>query len=288
MIDHSVIIPTYNHAEFLSEALNSVLANSKKAEIIVVNDGSTDDTSKILACFSDISNIQVINQVNKGAHAALNLGMSVAIGRYISILNDDDIYFENHLAHASKILDKNISNFVVHRTEVFGEGPRFEKLKDHVAHGDLKIRKYGLLQSLFKYNWSVSTSAFSFTRTLYEKGLRFPNLKMNHDLDFLLSALFRFNTRCSYSDIPTWKYRIHEGGSGNSVNVKRQKWELSYTLLRTLMSGNEEIKYSDALNLIDYEIETEYLSSVFTLLADKSYLDNPDKFNNYLNSQFGV
>ena len=288
MIDHSVIIPTYNHAEFLSETLNSVLAIGKNSEIIVINDGSTDNTGTILAGFSDLRNIRVINQVNKGAHAALNKGMSLAGGRYISILNDDDIYFENHLTYASKILEQNISNFVVHRAEVFGEGARFEKLRGHVARGDLIIEKYGLLHSLFKFNWSLSTSAFSFSRILYENGLRFSNLKMNHDLDFLLSALFRFNARCSYSDMPTWKYRVHDHGTGNLINMKRQKWELSYTLLRTLMSGKEGVNYSAALNLIDHDIEIEYLNSVFELLADQSYPENPDKFSDYLNSQFGI
>jgi glycosyltransferase involved in cell wall biosynthesis len=288
MINHSVVIPTYNHAEFLPETLNSVLTIGKNSEIILVNDGSTDNTATILAGFSGMRNIRVIDQVNKGAHAALNIGISLAEGRYISILNDDDVFFENHLDYAFEILDQNISNFVVHRTEVFGKGERFEKLKDHVSRGDLIINKYGLLPSLFKFNWSVSTSAFSFSRNLYENGLRFANLKMNHDLDFLLSALFRFNARCSYSDIPTWKYRVHERGAGNLVNAKRQKWELSYTLLRSLMSRKEEVNYSAALNLIDYDIEIEYLKSVFELLADRSYLENPDKFSDYLSSQLGI
>jgi glycosyltransferase involved in cell wall biosynthesis len=288
MINHSVVIPTHNHAEFLPETLNSVLTIGKNSEIILVNDGSTDNTATILAGFSGMRNIRVIDQVNKGAHAALNIGISLAEGRYISILNDDDVFFENHLDYAFEILDQNISNFVVHRTEVFGKGERFEKLKDHVSRGDLIINKYGLLPSLFKFNWSVSTSAFSFSRNLYENGLRFANLKMNHDLDFLLSALFRFNARCSYSDIPTWKYRVHERGTGNLVNAKRQKWELSYTLLRTLMSRKEEVNYSAALNLIDYDIEIEYLNSVFELLADRSYLENPDKFSDYLSSQLGI
>jgi glycosyltransferase involved in cell wall biosynthesis len=288
MINHSVVIPTYNHAEFLPETLNSVLTIGKNSEIILVNDGSTDNTATILAGFSGMRNIRVINQVNKGAHAALNIGISLAEGRYISILNDDDVFFENHLDYAFEILDQNISNFVVHRTEFFGKGERFEKLKDHVSRGDLIINKYGLLPSLFKFNWSVSTSAFSFSRNLYENGLRFINLKMNHDLDFLLSALFRFNARCSYSDIPTWKYRVHEQGAGNLVNAERQKWELSYTLLRSLMSRKEEVNYSAVLNLIDYDIEIEYLNSVFELLADRSYLENPDKFSDYLSSQLGI
>jgi glycosyltransferase involved in cell wall biosynthesis len=288
MIDHSVIIPTYNHAEFLPETLNSVLPISKNSEIIVVNDGSTDNTATILAGFSGHRNIRLIEQVNKGAHAALNVGMSLAEGRYISILNDDDVFYENHLDYALEILDQNISNFVIHRTEVFGTGERFEKLKGHVTRGDLIIKEYGLLPSLFKFNWSVSTSAFSFSRNLYENGLRFSNLKMNHDLDFLLSAIFRFDARCSYSEIPTWKYRVHERGTGNMVNMKRQKWELSYTLLRTLMSGKEQMNYTAALNLIDYDLEIEYLNSVFELLADPSYLDNPDKFSDYLKTQFRI
>ena len=288
MPDHSVIIPTYNHGEFLTESINSVLENCKNIELIIINDGSTDNTSTILAGFTGVKNLRLINQTNKGAHAALNVGMSLAEGRYISILNDDDIYLENHLEYAFAVLEQNISNFVIHRAEVFGEGDRFEKMRGHVERGDFNIEKYGLLTSLFKFNWSVSTSSFSFSRVFYEKGLRFSNLKMNHDLDFLMSALFRFDARCFYSDLPTWKYRIHEMGSGNFVRSKRQKLELSYTLLRTLILEYGQIDHAMLYNLIDYDIEVENLHAIIGLLEDRSFLDNPDKFNHYLNSQYGV
>jgi glycosyltransferase involved in cell wall biosynthesis len=74
----SVIIPCYNQAGFLAEAVESVLSQShKQFEIIVIDDGSTDNTSEVAACFP---NVRYINQENQGLSGARNTGMCTSKG----------------------------------------------------------------------------------------------------------------------------------------------------------------------------------------------------------------
>lgn len=88
----SIIIPAYNAGEYIFETLQSVLnQNYQNVEIIVVNDGSTDDTSSIIKPLIDNPKLQVINQNNKGAAAARNAGYARARGRYIKFLDGDDL-----------------------------------------------------------------------------------------------------------------------------------------------------------------------------------------------------
>lgn len=87
----SVVIPTYNQPAFLREALDSVLAQTfADYEIIVVNDGSTDDTQEQLERYGD--RIRVITQDNQGIGRARNRGMDAASGRYIAFLDHDDLW----------------------------------------------------------------------------------------------------------------------------------------------------------------------------------------------------
>ena len=89
----SIITPVFNGEDFIAITLDSVL-NSKipfSYEYLVINDGSTDNTSKILSKYSD--NLKVFTQVNKGESAAVNFGIDNANGKYILVLNADDPLF---------------------------------------------------------------------------------------------------------------------------------------------------------------------------------------------------
>ncbi|MCG8687582.1 MAG: glycosyltransferase [Desulfobacterales bacterium] len=87
----SVIIPTYNRAHVLERALDSVLVQDyKPIEIIVVDDGSTDDTTKVLDRYE--GKIRVLTQTNKGVSAARNLGIRESCGRFIALLDSDDAW----------------------------------------------------------------------------------------------------------------------------------------------------------------------------------------------------
>ncbi len=93
----SVIIPTYNRANFVTKAVNSVLRQSlKDYEIIVVDDGSTDTTTQALEQYG--RTITVVYQANSGVSIARNAGIRMANGTWIAFLDSDDEWKENYLA----------------------------------------------------------------------------------------------------------------------------------------------------------------------------------------------
>jgi len=93
----SVIIPAYNHEKYITEAISSVLNQSyHDLEIIIINDGSTDSTEQRILSIHD-QRIQYVSQKNSGAHSAINRGISLAQGEYITILNSDDLYLPQRL-----------------------------------------------------------------------------------------------------------------------------------------------------------------------------------------------
>jgi len=92
----SVIIPNYNYAEFVDKAIESVLSQTyKNIEIIVVDDGSTDNSLDILSSYS--SEITLISQCNLGVSSARNAGLAKASGEYVCFLDSDDIWFSNKI-----------------------------------------------------------------------------------------------------------------------------------------------------------------------------------------------
>lgn len=92
----SIVIPTYNQPVFLEEALESVFAQTfRDFEVIVVNDGSTDNTRHVLEQYGD--RIRLVNQENQGIGRARNRGMDEATGRYIAFLDHDDLWHPSKL-----------------------------------------------------------------------------------------------------------------------------------------------------------------------------------------------
>lgn len=119
----SVIIPIYNGEKYLKECLDSVINQTfKDIEIICVNDGSTDDTSKILNFYSKKDNrIIIINQPNSGAGAARNNALKIATGKYLSILDADDIFETNMLEIAYHKAEKFKADITVYSCDVFSK-----------------------------------------------------------------------------------------------------------------------------------------------------------------------
>lgn len=94
----SVIIPTFNHASLVGATLESVFAqNLKDFEVIVVNDGSEDETAEVLRRHVDAGAIQYLEQPNRGVAAARNRGLAEANGDFIAFLDDDDLWPEDKL-----------------------------------------------------------------------------------------------------------------------------------------------------------------------------------------------
>ena len=104
----SVLIPAYNCADSIADTVHSVLRSGlTEFEILIINDGSTDETASVLAELSSIHpNVKVLTQSNGGVSSARNLGLSHAQGEYIIFVDADDIIVENAYQHAAEIILK--------------------------------------------------------------------------------------------------------------------------------------------------------------------------------------
>jgi glycosyltransferase involved in cell wall biosynthesis len=120
----SVLMPTYNRAQYLREAIVSVLAQSfGDLELIVIDDGSTDGTATILASLTD-PRLRILRQEHQGLCAALNAGLAAARGAYITRNDSDDLWLPELLATLVPVLDANPEiGFVYARAqEMTGDG----------------------------------------------------------------------------------------------------------------------------------------------------------------------
>jgi len=102
----TVYIPCYNYASFVDRAIRSVIAQTMSDwELIIINDGSTDNTSEIVSKYRDQPKIRIVEQENKGLTISNNIALRLANGKYIIRLDADDYFDENILSILSNILD---------------------------------------------------------------------------------------------------------------------------------------------------------------------------------------
>ncbi len=152
----SIIMPAYNAQRFLSESISSVLAQSYKTwELLVIDDGSTDDTAKIAASFAEKdSRIRLVSQQNRGSAAARNHGLSLAGGRFIALLDSDDLWDPEFLSSQLRLLKQkqcclvfSAYRFIDENGTPTGQVIRAPKA---VTLADMEIRNYvGCLTALY-------------------------------------------------------------------------------------------------------------------------------------------
>ena len=105
----SVVIPTYNRADFICDAIDSVLNQThSNIEIIVVDDGSTDNTSAVLEKYQD--RIKIIRQENQGCSAARNSGIRFCSGNYVAFLDSDDKWLPQKTEEQLALLNQTGAN----------------------------------------------------------------------------------------------------------------------------------------------------------------------------------
>jgi glycosyltransferase involved in cell wall biosynthesis len=121
----SVIVPAYKHGEYILDTLNSVFAQTyRNFEVIVINDGSPDNTADILRPLVDSGRIRYFDQPNGGQPSARNRGLNEAKGQYIAYLDDDDLWPPDKLQWQAAALDSDPDLLVVYGKCVnLGERP---------------------------------------------------------------------------------------------------------------------------------------------------------------------
>ncbi|CEN79301.1 glycosyltransferase [Paraclostridium sordellii] len=124
MIKVSIVVPVYNVEKYLKESLDSAVNQSlKDIEIIVVNDGSTDNSQEILKVYEEkYSNLKVINQENKGLSGARNTGIAECKGEYIYFLDSDDYIDLNSMEYCYNEAKKDSLDILTFDAETFLDG----------------------------------------------------------------------------------------------------------------------------------------------------------------------
>lgn len=108
----SVVLPTYNRAHLIERAIRSLLVQTfEDWELLVVDDGSTDDTEEVIRRFNDVRMRYVRHEVNRGAPAARNTGIKASRGEYVALLDSDDEWVPEKLRLQVDIFQRNPNNF---------------------------------------------------------------------------------------------------------------------------------------------------------------------------------
>jgi glycosyltransferase involved in cell wall biosynthesis len=116
----SILLPVYNAAPFLRQCINSILSQTcEDFELIILNDGSTDDSEKIICSFTDSRIIYIKNHVNQGLIFTLNTGIDLARGNYIARMDADDICAADRFETQKKYLDEHPQISIVCSPSIF-------------------------------------------------------------------------------------------------------------------------------------------------------------------------
>ena len=257
----SIIIPAYNAEQYIKPCLDSILQNSKeslsKTEIIVINDGSTDNTLKILESYNQYKNIKIHTTKNQGVSAARNLGISLAKGEWITFIDADDTVNTN-FSKVVNLVENSKSPFII-----FGNYD--------IETIDKKILTTQTLQSSMYLSgpWSkVYNRQFLIKyKILFEK-----DILMGEDMLFNLEVIQNSDAIESYK-IGFYNYRQNNNSVTRRFNQKIIESDKKfYKKLEKILINQHDPK-EDMVQLI----QNEKSRAVLSLLTRISYSKNIDE-----------
>ncbi|GHU21594.1 hypothetical protein FACS189488_00470 [Betaproteobacteria bacterium] len=211
----SVVIPSYNHAHYVVEAVASALAQDLEVEVVVRDDASTDDSWQILSALSDPRLRLSRNETNQGAHATLHQALDDARGEYLAILDSDDRYAPQRLKHCLAVLEQGHDLVGTDIRLIDADGAVVDAHWWRDAFVGLKAvwnDTHDWVATLLEGNVFMTTSNFVFSRQLWEELAPFSAQRYVHDYDFLLRALIH-RKRLGWIDEPLLDYRLHHANT---------------------------------------------------------------------------
>lgn len=270
----SVIVPTYNSARYLSQALDSVLSQTyQDYEIIVVDDGSTDDTQVVLSKYRDV--IRCLSQSNAGSSVARNVGAAVATGRYIAFLDADDRLAPDKLALQVPALENNKELALIasglNLVDSIGHVQRIECPWLHQPCIDLErltfVGLVGVHGTLLRRTWFDQVNGFD------------ARLRYCQDMDLWWRILVA-GGQMAWLTAVVGDYRIHEMNKSQSI-LEHHQWrigllhqqvssgKLSATLMARVPGAIAQLKVAAAGRLYGIGDRT----SAGTLMSEAIKLD---------------
>ena len=220
----SILMPTYNHEGFVRAAVDSVLAqNCADFELLAIDDASVDATWEQLQSVRDPRLVCRRHATNMGAHATLNEALGLARGKYIAIINSDDVYAESRLARIRDCLAERGDGPAWGFSDIRfidGSGKDAEHYDQARSHRSLAMACGTELSSisLLRGNMVVTTSNLFFVSEMIRRVGGFRPLRYTHDWDWAL--------RASRETAPVWirepllSYRVH----GANTLAEGDRW----------------------------------------------------------------
>jgi len=224
----SVLIPLYNHEQYINECLDSIKNQTyKNIEVIIVNDGSNDNSEQVVKQWIENNpepNITYILQENQGVTKTLNKMISLSKGEYITICASDDILTEESIEKRVEYLKNNsLIEACIGDANVIGtnsENVHNSAMKS-LFYADLKRLENNIVDELV-LNWSVVGPTFLAKKSLYEKVGMYDENLLVEDREFYLKLLA--DNILGFVPIIVAKYRIHT--SNISRKNKKAKWNI--------------------------------------------------------------
>lgn len=214
----SVVIATYNRARFLPETIESVLQQRfRDFELIVVDDGSTDETRQVLQSYGD--QIRFFYQENRGPSAARNLGIRYARGTWIAIQDSDDLCTPDHLELLFHFADKNPNCGMVFANGSYLGGPQHHR--ETIIPGDKsrRLARQGVrLVDFFDKSVVRLQAALVSKKCLEAIGGLDEELRICMDLDLAFRIIMCYPV--AYLDQVVFLYRRHEGNIGGNQELR--------------------------------------------------------------------
>ena len=213
----SVIIPVYNVEPYLEQCLDSVVNQTyKNLEIICINDGSTDNSLKILEKFQQKDNrIKIINQENKGVSAARNAGLDIATGEYITFVDSDDYLELNAYERTMNVLLNNkhvdVAEFRIRAFAENNDPINLTRLEKYTQYFDdifnSKVHNVSTCNKIFKLE------------IIKERNIRFiEGLKYSED-HFFSHAFTVCSNNHAFINATLYNYRLwSNSATGKTVN----------------------------------------------------------------------
>jgi glycosyltransferase involved in cell wall biosynthesis len=221
----SVIMPVYNGAKYLKEAIESVLAQTYTFfEFVIINDGSNDDSENVIKSFMD-ERIKYVKNEHMGLIDSLNLGIKKSTGEFIARFDADDICEPNRLEEQIKFFKNNPEKMLVGSwaTVINEDGIKTGELKYPPLDWQ-KIKKYSLLHN------PLIHPTVMFKKALIDAAGDY-NKKFKHIEDYELWTRIIYKYPCANISLPLIKYRVHNNQITKKKNIKMRLWGIIVRIL---------------------------------------------------------
>ena len=231
----SVIIPLYNHERYIRQAVNSVLNQTvSDFELIIINDGSTDGSEAVVRQIND-RRIQYYSQENRGVSETINRGIKLSRGKFIAILNSDDVFSPDRLKTATDTIESDDElQAVFSHLEIIDENGEtaggINGAEDNWKEKDSAFsfrEENNIVLDLLSGNFLITTSNLFCRRSVFKRVGYFRGFKYAQDYDFFLRLCCECKT-CVIKK-PLVKYR-HHGLNTINENLPETYFEVGMVL----------------------------------------------------------